>query len=119
LNDKLTKTILGDGHTAESSRLIANPREGSIPLEEDELLYSPSGDLFGLVQNAGMGWIPEEVNRPGYLIISTQGGMRAEDGKPIALGFHTGHWEIGRLVKEAADVRLSWELVPVTRAYQL
>src|SRR6185436_14605258 len=31
-----------------------------------------------------------------------QGGLRAPDGKPIALGYHTGHWEIGLLVEAAA-----------------
>src|SRR4029079_6984332 len=30
------------------------------------------------------------------------GGLRAEDGTPIALGFHSGHWEVGLLVKAAA-----------------
>ena len=34
--------------------------------------------------------------------MSTQGGLRAEDGRPIALGYHTGHWEVGLLVQEAA-----------------
>ena len=59
----------------------------------------PSGDLFGLTQNAGMGWKPAEVDRDPYLILSTQGGLRAEDGTPIALGYHTGHWEVGLLVQ--------------------
>jgi len=36
------------------------------------------------------------------LILSTSGGVRAPDGTPIALGFHTGHWGIGLLVEEAA-----------------
>ena len=40
---------------------------------------------------------------PQFLILSTQGGVRAPDGSPIALGFHTGHWEIGLLVEEAAN----------------
>ncbi len=99
----MTKEILGGNVLADGSRLVAMPREGAVPLEKDDLLNAPSGDLFGLVQNAGMGWTPEEVNRPGYLIVSTQGGLRAEDGTPIALGFHTGHWEIGLMVKEAAE----------------
>lgn len=30
------------------------------------------------------------------------GGLRAEDGTPLALGMHTGHWELGLLVREAA-----------------
>jgi putative YjhG/YagF family dehydratase len=63
----------------------------------------PSGDLFGLIQNAGMGWSVSEVARDSYLILSTQGGLRAADGRPIALGYHTGHWEIGLLVQEAAE----------------
>src|SRR6266487_7048148 len=75
---------------------------GSLPLTEDQLLTSPSGDLFGLTQNAGMGWAPGELGRKQFLILSTQGGLRAPDGKPIALGYHTGHWEIGLLVEAAA-----------------
>src|SRR5664279_846864 len=76
---------------------------GSLPITEDMLLKSPSGDLFGLTQNAGMGWNPGEVGRKQFLILSTQGGLRAPDGKPIALGYHTGHWEIGLLVQAAAE----------------
>ena len=75
---------------------------GALPLTEALLRDSPSGDLFGWSQNAGMGWNPGEMNAPQYLILSTQGGVRAPDGKPIALGYHTGHWEIGLLVQEAA-----------------
>ena len=75
---------------------------GSLPLTEELLLNSPSGDLFGLTQNAGMGWTPSELGRKQFLIVSTQGGLRAADGKPIALGYHTGHWEIGLLVEAAA-----------------
>jgi putative YjhG/YagF family dehydratase len=66
------------------------------------LLERPSGDIFGLTQNAGMGWDPRELGRPQYLMLSTQGGIRAADGTPIALGYHTGHWEIGLLLQAAA-----------------
>ena len=75
---------------------------GSLPITEEMLLHSPSGDLFGLTQNAGMGWNPSELGQKQFLILSTQGGLRAEDGQPIALGYHTGHWEIGLLVRAAA-----------------
>jgi xylonate dehydratase len=68
---------------------------GALPLTPEMLLSRPSGDLFGLTQNAGMGWTPEELWRKQFLILSTQGGLRAPDGTPIALGYHTGHWEIG------------------------
>lgn len=76
---------------------------GALPLTEEMLRDAPSGDLFGLSQNAGMGWAPAEVGRTQFLILSTQGGVRAPDGRPVALGYHTGHWEIGLLVKEAAE----------------
>lgn len=75
---------------------------GSLPLTESFLKDRPSGDVFGWTQNAGMGWNPSELGRDQYLILSTQGGMRAPDGTPIALGYHTGHWEIALQVEAAA-----------------
>ena len=66
------------------------------------LLTEPSGNLFGLTQNAGMGWDPNRLLDPEFLILSTHGGLRAENGEAIALGFHAGHWEVGLLVAEAA-----------------
>ena len=75
---------------------------GSLPLTEDMLLHRPSGDLFGLTQNVGMGWEPSAVTQDEYLILSTLGGLRDHDGKPIALGYHSGHWEVGLQVKAAA-----------------
>src|SRR6266540_6505372 len=76
--------------------------EGTLPLTEDMLLNAPSGDLFALSQNVGMGWDPAEIGRTQVLILSTQGGIRADDGTPIALGYHTGHWEVGLLMQAAA-----------------
>jgi len=73
-----------------------------LPITPAMLLNEPSGNLFGLSQNSGMGWEPSRLLDPEYLILSTHGGMRASDGTPIALGFHTGHWEVGLLVAEAA-----------------
>src|SRR5437870_12631415 len=86
--------------------------EGSLPITGEMLQDWPSGDLFGLTQNAGMGWTPTEVARDPYLILSTQGGLRAPDGRPIALGYHTGHWEIGILVQEAAEELRRLDVVP-------
>jgi putative YjhG/YagF family dehydratase len=77
--------------------------QGSLPLTAEMLLDRPSGDIFGMTQNAGMGWDPRELGRPQYLMLSTQGGIRAADGRPIALGYHTGHWEIGLLMQAAAQ----------------
>jgi xylonate dehydratase len=76
--------------------------QGRLPLTAEMLLERPSGDIFGLTQNAGMGWDPRELGRPQFLMLSTQGGIRAADGQPIALGYHTGHWEIGLLMQAAA-----------------
>lgn len=75
---------------------------GSLPLDEELLLNAPSGDLFAMTQNAGMGWDPHTLRYPEFLILSTQGGIRAPDGSPIALGYHTGHWEVGLLMQAAA-----------------
>lgn len=75
---------------------------GKLPLTHEMLRDWSSGDLFGLTQNAGMGWKPEELLGPQFLILSTQGGVRAPDGVPIALGYHTGHWEVGLLTQGAA-----------------
>ena len=75
---------------------------GRLPLTAEMLIERPSGDIFGLTQNAGMGWDPRELGRPQFLMLSTQGGIRAADGEPIALGYHTGHWEIGLLMQAAA-----------------
>src|SRR5829696_4243532 len=85
---------------------------GHLPLTPEMLIDRPSGDIFGLTQNAGMGWNPSELGRKQFLILSTQGGMRAPDGSPIALGFHTGHWEIGLLVKRAAEELRRLETLP-------
>jgi putative YjhG/YagF family dehydratase len=85
---------------------------GQLPLSEEMLLQQPSGHLFGLTQNAGMGWNPAEAGRKQFLILSTQGGLRAPDGKPIALGYHTGHWEIGLLVQAAAEEFRRLQTIP-------
>jgi putative YjhG/YagF family dehydratase len=85
----LTSTVKGPG--------------GKLPVTDELLRHAPSGDLFGWTQNVGMGLQPELLGRKEFLILSTHGGMRAEDGSPIALGFHSGHWEVGLLVKAAAE----------------
>jgi putative YjhG/YagF family dehydratase len=76
--------------------------QGQLPITAEMLLTQPSGNLFGLSMNVGMGWDPARVLGTEVLILSTHGGVRAPDGTPIALGFHTGHWEVGLLVAEAA-----------------
>lgn len=76
---------------------------GKLPLTDEMLRNWSSGDLFGLTQSVGMGFDPRRVLGEQYLILSTQGGVRNPDGTPVALGFHTGHWEVGLLVQAAAE----------------
>ena len=59
-----------------------------------------------------MGWQPAELRRPEALILSTQGGVREPDGTPLALGYHTGHWEVGLLVRAAAETLRKAGLLP-------
>lgn len=89
---------------------------GALPITPEMLLTQSSGNLFGLSQNAGMGWEPARMLDPEFLILSTHGGMRAQDGTPIALGFHTGHWEVGLLVAEAAHELRNLHAVPFAGA---
>ena len=89
---------------------------GVLPISAEMLLTQPSGNLFGLSQNAGMGWEPTRLLDPEFLILSTHGGLRADDGRPIALGFHTGHWEVGLLVAEAANELKAMRAVPFAGA---
>ena len=90
--------------------------EGRLPITAEMLLTEPSGNLFGLTQNAGMGWEPGRLLDPDFLILSTHGGLRAHDGTPIALGFHSGHWEVGLLVAEAARELRGLHAVPFAGA---
>ncbi len=109
-------SILTDSSTWDDVRTHAPGPEGNLPITPEMLLLEPSGNLFGLSQNAGMGWSPERVLDPEFLILSTHGGLRAADGTPIALGFHTGHWEVGLLVAEAARELRNQRAIPFAGA---
>jgi putative YjhG/YagF family dehydratase len=89
---------------------------GALPLTPDMLRTLPSGNLFGWSQNAGMGWNPAVLGGKEYLMLSTHGGIRAPDGTPIALGYHTGHWEVGLLVEAAAAVFKEAGAIPFAAA---
>jgi xylonate dehydratase len=98
--NSLYETISDDVYTLQST--VKGP-EGRLPVTDELLRHAPSGDLFGWTQNVGMGLNPTLLGRKEFLILSTHGGLRAEDGSPIALGYHSGHWEVGLLVKAAAE----------------
>ena len=110
-------SVLESDRTQTSLRWRRTRRaRGNLPLTAEMLLTEPSGNLFGLSQNAGMGWDPARLLDPEFLILSTHGGLRAENGEAIALGFHTGHWEVGLLVAEAARELKSLRATPFAGA---
>jgi putative YjhG/YagF family dehydratase len=109
--DEARAVLDSDSRVFDVVTTAAGP-QGSLPLDDDMLRNWPSGDLFGLSQNAGMGWDPAAMTGPQFLLLSTQGGIRADDGTPVALGYHTGHWEVGLLVAEAARVLKAAGAVP-------
>lgn len=114
-SDMLLSILPGPGPIRETRTSGEGP-SGRLPVSEEQLRDSPSGDLFGLTQNAGMGWRASEIGRDPYLILSTSGGLRAPDGRPIALGYHTGHWELDALVREAADAFAGAGVLPFAAA---
>ena len=93
-------------------RSRARGPQGALPLTPEMLLHRPSGELFGLAQDAGMGWDPATLGAREFLILSTHGGIRAADGTPVALGYHTGHWEVALLMDAAAKELKSLGAIP-------
>jgi putative YjhG/YagF family dehydratase len=112
----ISQVLESDSFLFEETRTHAPGPEGVLPISAEMLLKQPSGNLFGFTQNAGMGWEPARLLDPEFLILSTHGGMRADDGTPIALGFHTGHWEVGLLVAEASRELRSRHAIPFAGA---
>ena len=103
--------VLGSAAVIDTSRVEGEGPAGRLPLIPDMLRHEPSGNIFGLTQNAGMGWRPDALGGPQYVIVSTMGGLRSENGEPIALGYHTGHW-IGLLVRGAAEALRAAGAIP-------
>src|ERR1043166_9070291 len=104
--------VFGSAAAIDASRLEGDGPAGRLPLTAEMLRHEPSGNLFGLTQNAGMGWRPDALTGRQYVIVSTMGGVRSEQGEPIALGYHTGHWEIGLLVRGAAEALRAAGAIP-------
>jgi putative YjhG/YagF family dehydratase len=106
--------VLGDAASVSAGRIASDGPPGQLPLTltRELLQRAPSGDLFGLTQNVGMGWRADALGGPEFVIVSTAGGLRDADGAPVALGYHTGHWEISLLVREAAKALRSSGAIP-------
>ena len=96
------KSWFGSSELAVATATQGEGPPGKLPLTDEMLRTWSSGDLFGWTQNAGMGWDIQKMMGPQFLLLSTQGGIRGEDGQPIALGYHTGHWEVGLMMQAAA-----------------
>ena len=90
----------------------AEGAEGELPISGEDLTKGNSGDLFGWMQNVGMGWKAAGWGKKEILILSTQGGIRQPDGTPTALGYHSGHWEVGLLMEAVANEVASLNGVP-------
>jgi putative YjhG/YagF family dehydratase len=86
--------------------------QGALPFTPGMLRERPSGDMFGWTMNAGMGWEPSKLQGKEVLILSTHGGIRAPDGTPVALGYHSGHWEVNLLVQAAAEELKRLDAIP-------
>lgn len=97
-------TIFGEeNETIYNVQTHAAGPEGSLPLTPEILRERPSGDIFGMTLDAGMGWEPSKLLGKQVMILGTLAGMRAEDGTPIALGYHTGNYELGLQMRAAAE----------------
>src|SRR5205807_10503240 len=96
MHDKLVAppldAVLGSASAVAAGRLAGAGPAGRLPLPPDMLREEPSGNVFGLTQNVGMGWGPASLDGPQYVIVSPHGGPRGEGGNPGALGSHTGEW---------------------------
>ena len=109
--------VLGNKRVAPDSwdfETHAEGPAGKIEFSAKMLINEPSGNIFAQSQNVGMGWDPKKLWGTQYMILSTMGGMRSDDGTPIALGHHTGHFELGMLIKTAAEQIQEMGGVPYT-----
>ena len=106
--------VLGTGADPSTREIQthADGPKGTVPFTAEFLIEEPSGNHFGMTQNAGMGWNPSELMRKQFIILSTVGGVKEEDGSPIALGLHTGHFELVDMVKTAAKEFKKLKSVP-------
>ena len=103
-DDKNQFTDLLDSGDASLYEVItkAPGPEGRLPMSAEMLRNRPSGDAFGMTEDAGMGWEPAALGGPQFVMLSTMGGIRGADGRAIALGHHTGNFELGLALEAAA-----------------
>ncbi|MBN1559162.1 YjhG/YagF family D-xylonate dehydratase [candidate division KSB1 bacterium] len=103
MKNEIKKILQGSDAEIYRIRTSVDSARGKLPLSAATLRTAPSGDIFGAVQDIGMGVRPAEVGRQQFLILSTSGGLRNGAGDFVALGYHTGHFELDALVRAAAE----------------
>ncbi len=86
---------------------------GMLPFMPAELLEQ-GGKIFGRIQDHAMAQGSKQFSSGGhqFVIISTAGGMRDKDGQTLALGLHTGHFELNALKEAAAKEMLLLGAIP-------
>ena len=61
--------LLGSAGAIARSRIEGHGPEGRLPLTPEMLRSEPSGNIFGLTQNAGMGWRPDALGGRQYVAV--------------------------------------------------
>ena len=77
--------ILGTSGSAASTRVQGEGPAGRLPLTEQMLIEEPSGNLFGLTQNVGMGWDPASA----FGMCVDASSVCKECASPLAASIHT------------------------------
>ena len=65
------------------SRTHADGPDGVLPLTPETLRNSPSGNIFGMTIDAGMGWDPKTLANGDVMMISTYGGLKKMMVRPL------------------------------------
>lgn len=101
-----------ENHAIYKAATHAEGPKGKLPLTPSLLKESPSGNIFGMTINAGMGWNPDELDNGDVMLIGTKGGMRGADNETVAVGLHNGHFELDIQMDVAARTIKEMGLVP-------
>ena len=72
MSDAFASVVESDDPATYQIHTSAPGPQGRLPLSEQQLRESPSGDVFGLTQDVGMGWRPEGLGGHEYLIAQRQ-----------------------------------------------
>ena len=99
-------------------RTHADGPSGKLPLSPEMLQKLAVRRPLRVKPKRRHGLEPEGNAGPQVLILNSHGGIRKPDGSPIALGYHTGHWEIGLLAQTAATELKGLGAVPFAAQHE-